>query len=247
MKNIVLMMVVVALSSCSQEQTETVKSPAPQVEEKEAATEVVEDASKQRNSETQIEMQTNKGMEVVKAEQPDVVVEPKKATPKQEVQVKGLAVAEQTTPVVSQEKVEPVVAPSKVVAPLTQGKGEIRSEPKNPPKPGLMLKTSSGDAIAGKKVAKKCMSCHTFNQGGKKKMGPNLFAIVGKAKGSDPKFRYGTYLKDIGGVWDENSLRAWIADSKGVAKAAGKKTTMASQKIKGKKADDLMAYLKSLK
>ena len=91
------------------------------------------------------------------------------------------------------------------------------------------------------------MSCHTFKQGGKKKTGPNLFAVVGREKGSVAGFKYGSYLKDTGGVWSETELRAWLLDSKGVAKAAGKKSKMPSQKIKGTKADDLMAYLKSLK
>ena len=143
-------------------------------------------------------------------------------------------------------KNEPVIIEKKVVAPLVQGKAPLKSK-SDPAPSNMMLKADVGDAVAGKKVAKKCMSCHTFNQGGKKKTGPNLFGIVGKAKGADAKFKYGTYLKDIGGVWDEASLKAWLKDSKGVAKAAGKKSKMPSQKIKGKKADDLIAYLKTLK
>merc|ERR1712072_413091 len=37
----------------------------------------------------------------------------------------------------------------------------------------------SGDAQLGKKVAKKCLQCHTFNEGGKAKLGPNLWNTFG--------------------------------------------------------------------
>ena len=134
-------------------------------------------------------------------------------------------------------------APKKVIAPLVQGKQPLRSEPVVQPEPVMVF----GDAVKGKKIAKKCMSCHTFKQGGKKKTGPNLFAVVGREKGSVAGFKYGSYLKNAGGVWTEQDLRAWLLDSKGVAKAEGKKSKMPSQKIKGTKADDLIAYLKSLK
>merc|ERR1712224_71826 len=37
----------------------------------------------------------------------------------------------------------------------------------------------SADEKLGKKVAKKCLQCHTFNQGGKTKLGPNLWGVFG--------------------------------------------------------------------
>ena len=249
MKRIIVLAVLVSLTACSQEQTNEAESPttAPQVAEKDMAGETKEKVNKPQDPETQIEVLVDKDTKVTKAEQPKVTVMPKTVSPKEEVQTKEVTPVIKAEPTVITEKVEPVAVTPKVVAPLTQGKGDIRSEPKNPPKQGIMLKASLGDAVAGKKVAKKCMSCHTFNQDGKKKTGPNLFGIIGKAKGADTKFKYGTYLKGIGGIWDEESLRAWLKDSKGVAKAAGKKSKMPSQKIKGKKADDLIAYLKTLK
>lgn len=104
-----------------------------------------------------------------------------------------------------------------------------------------------GDAGRGQVVAKKCAACHTFVQGGQHKVGPNLFGIVGKPQGGAADYSYGSYLAAQQGVWNEANLRAWINDSKAIAKDAGATTKMPSQKISGKKADDLLAYLRTLR
>ena len=93
----------------------------------------------------------------------------------------------------------------------------------------------------------KCKGCHTFDQGGKNGVGPNLFGIMGKQMGSVEGFSYGGYLTSqnaAGATWDEASMRAWIKDSKGVA---GGDTKMMSQKMDGKKADKVIAFLNGLK
>jgi len=113
----------------------------------------------------------------------------------------------------------------------------------------VLSETAVGDPVQGAKIAKKCVACHTFNQGGKNKTGPNLFGVLGRVQGAVKGFKYGSYLKaqnDAGVVWNEINLRAWVENSKAVAKMAGSKTKMPTQKIKGEKADHMIAYLKNL-
>jgi len=104
---------------------------------------------------------------------------------------------------------------------------------------------TADEAVAG--AESKCKTCHTFDKGGKNRMGPNLFGIVGKKAGSAEGYRYGPYLKGVDFTWDEKRIRAWIEDSGKVAKADGKRTKMPTQRVKGEKADEVIAFLKTLK
>ncbi|HKJ60768.1 MAG TPA: c-type cytochrome [Hyphomicrobiales bacterium] len=102
------------------------------------------------------------------------------------------------------------------------------------------------DAIAGPEA--KCKACHNFDSTDKK-VGPGLKGIMGRTMGSVEGFGYGNYLesqKAAGAVWDEASMRAWIENSKKVAKAGGGKTKMPPQKLKGAKADKVIEFLKTL-
>ncbi|NNE84551.1 MAG: cytochrome c family protein [Alphaproteobacteria bacterium] len=77
---------------------------------------------------------------------------------------------------------------------------------------------ASADPDAGQKAAKRCAACHTFNDGGANKLGPNLWAIVGKEKGTVDGFSYSDAIEDKGGVWSYDDLNAFLADPKGFLK-----------------------------
>jgi cytochrome c len=101
---------------------------------------------------------------------------------------------------------------------------------------------AAADVAAGEKTAgKRCASCHTFNDGGAKKAGPNLWNIVGKEKAAVDGFSYSGALKDKGGAWSYDDLNAFLADPKGFVK--GTKMNFAGfKKVEDRAA--VIAYLR---
>ncbi len=106
--------------------------------------------------------------------------------------------------------------------------------------PSLGVLLAAGDAETGKKVAKKCAACHTFEKGGKNKVGPNLFNIPGSDIASGD-FSYSGALTGLEGDWSYESLDAFLANPKGFAK--GTKMSFSGLKKATDRAN-LIAYLR---
>ncbi len=104
----------------------------------------------------------------------------------------------------------------------------------------------AADIAAGEKVAKKCVSCHSFEQGGANKTGPNLWGVMGaKPAGRGTGFGYSDALKAYGEthVWDYETMYAFLENPKGEVPG----TAMAYAGLR--KSDQrvaLIAYLRSL-
>lgn len=102
-----------------------------------------------------------------------------------------------------------------------------------------------GDAEAGKKVFKKCQSCHQVGEGAKHRSGPQLNGIFGRVAASHEDFKYSKSLKAVGegGLeWHADTLDAFIENPKAIAS----KTRMSFRGIK--KPEDrlnLIAYLRT--
>src|SRR5688572_4561309 len=60
---------------------------------------------------------------------------------------------------------------------------------------------SKADADAGEQTFKRCLQCHTEDKGGRHRVGPNLWGIVGRKIGGAPGYAYSSALQDHGGEW----------------------------------------------
>lgn len=79
------------------------------------------------------------------------------------------------------------------------------------------------DPVRGAKVFKKCAACHTLESGGANKVGPNLWAVLGRAPAQVAGFAYSSALSGLTGAWTYENLSAFLAGPK--AYAPGNKMT----------------------
>jgi cytochrome c len=62
----------------------------------------------------------------------------------------------------------------------------------------------------GKSLSKKCTACHSFNNGGPNKIGPNLWNILGANIASKPDYTYSKALDSIEGEWTYDAMYQFL-------------------------------------
>jgi len=67
-----------------------------------------------------------------------------------------------------------------------------------------------GDAVSGEKVFKKCAACHSIIKGGKNKIGPALYNVVGRKVGDISDYKYSKALAAYGKEWTFEELNGFL-------------------------------------
>ena len=130
-----------------------------------------------------------------------------------------------------------IIAAVLMVALLVIGLGKIADgifHVKEPKKPGYQIEMESqlisnssqipevvekidiaavmalGDFASGEKIFKKCAACHSINKGGKNKIGPALYNVVGRAVGGVDDYKYSKALASYGKEWSFEELNGFL-------------------------------------
>lgn len=98
-----------------------------------------------------------------------------------------------------------------------------------------------GNAAAGEKVFNQCKVCHVAEKG-VNRVGPSLWAVVGRTAGSIANYKYSTANKNSGLVWSESQLFTYLEAPQKVV--PGTKMAFAGLKKPQDRAD-IIAYLKT--
>ncbi len=67
-----------------------------------------------------------------------------------------------------------------------------------------------GDVASGEKIFKKCAACHSIIKGGKNKIGPALYNVVGRKVGGVSDYKYSKALAGYDKVWDFEELNGFL-------------------------------------
>ena len=92
------------------------------------------------------------------------------------------------------------------VASQTEESGDSASSDKSG---DIMTLLASANASEGEKVFKKCASCHSISRGGKNKIGPALWGVIGRQVGTVAEYKYSKSLIAYGKKWSFEEMNCF--------------------------------------
>jgi len=78
------------------------------------------------------------------------------------------------------------------------------------PAPDMDALLASADLKRGETLYFQCRACHTMNDGGPNKVGPNLWGMFGRKAGQAAGFAYSDAVTNSDIVWTAETVSAWL-------------------------------------
>ncbi len=116
--------------------------------------------------------------------------------------------------------------------------GAVKAQVPDP----VMALIATADVAKGEKLSKACAACHSFDNGGVSKVGPNLYAVVGAPMGGKAGFSYSAGMAGYGKSWGYDELNYFLWKPK--ALISDTKMNFAGLKKASDRAD-VIAWLRS--
>ncbi|MCG6122101.1 MAG: cytochrome c family protein [Microvirga sp.] len=132
---------------------------------------------------------------------------------------------------------------SLVLPEVEEGAPAVADAPQVEPLP---IRLASASLDRGQGAARACASCHSFDQGGENRIGPNLWDVVTQTKGNNAGFGYSAALTEraaAGEVWGYDELDGFLENPRGYMPG----TTMAYAGLRNAQSRaDIILYMRSL-
>ena len=108
-----------------------------------------------------------------------------------------------------------------------------------------LVLTCTEKALASDKSFRKCVSCHTIEEGGRNKMGPNLWNIMNRGIGKMENYKYSKKFSawaSVNPMWTPSLMDEWLTKSRNMVKG----TKMSFRERKESKRAATIEYLQRM-
>ena len=78
----------------------------------------------------------------------------------------------------------------------------------------IMALLASASVADGEKAFKKCAACHTISKGGRNKIGPALWGVLGRQAGSISDYKYSKAMTAYGKSWSFEEMNGFLTKPK---------------------------------
>jgi cytochrome c len=128
---------------------------------------------------------------------------------------------------------------TEAAAPAVEGGN---AAPAEEPLPDFAAAIPAAETAHGQQVAQRCAQCHDWTKGGPNRIGPNLWSVINRARGTHEGFGYSAAMKNKGGTWTYADIFQYLKQP--AAFIPGNKMAFAGLP-KAQDRLDIIAYMRS--